>query len=100
MDLKAFRRDVQRKLLELEAAHPSGYVYLTSLDNRERNLVAGTTTEVNLQNAAVALCWRSHEISSAEQIAEYRQRCEEARQQIVAAGKRHINKELRISVDR
>jgi hypothetical protein len=97
MDLKAFKRDVIKKQAELEAAHPSGYVYITSLDNRERNLVSGTTTEVNLQNAAIALCWRSHEISSAEQIAEYRQRCEEARQQISAAGKRHTTQELRIT---
>ncbi len=100
MDLKAFRRDVQRKLLELEAAHPSGYVYLTSLDNRERNISAGTTTEVTLQNAAVTLCWRSHELSTPDQIEGYHQRCAEARAQIQAALKRHVDKELRISVDR
>lgn len=100
MDLKAFRRDVQRKLLELEAAHPSGYVYLTSLDNRERNITAGTVTEVTLPNAAKHLCERSHEISTAEEISAYQQKCEENRATIVAAGKRSTDRELRISVDR
>jgi hypothetical protein len=97
MDIRGFRRDVNKKLTELQENHPSGYVYITSLDNRERNISAGTVTEVNLQNAAVALCQRSHALSSAEDIAGYQQRCEEARQQISAAGKRHTTQELRIT---
>ena len=97
MDLKAFRRDVLAKTTELKGTHPSGYVYLTSVDNRERNIAAGTVTEVTLPNAARHLCERSHVISTPEEIESYRLKCEENRAQIIVASRRTTDRELRIS---
>jgi hypothetical protein len=100
MNLKAFRRDVNRKLEELQRDHPSGYVYLTSLHDSQRQQIAGVVTEVSLPNAARHLCERSAELSTPQEIEGYRQKCEETRATISAASKRHLDKELRISVDR
>jgi len=100
MDLKAFRRDVLKKQGELEAAYPSGYVYITTVNDSQRQIKAGTVSEVTLQNAARHLCERTHEISTPEEIAAYHARCAEARATISAASKRHTDRELRISVDR
>ena len=100
MDLKRFRIDVQRKLEELQIAHPSGYVYLTSLHDSQRQMAAGTVTEVTLLNAAKHLCERSHEIATETEVEEYRQRCEQNRATISAASKRHLEKELRLSINK
>jgi hypothetical protein len=100
MDLKAFRRDVLAKTTELKGTHLSGYLYLTSVDNRERQISAGTVTEVTLQNAARHLCERSHVISTPEEIESYRQRCEENRAQISASLKRNTDRELTITTTR
>ena len=75
-------------------------MYLTSLDNREHQISAGTVSEVGLAMAARHLCERTHEIATAEEIAAYQARCNETRQQIDASGKRHINQELRISMNK
>ena len=100
MDLKAFRRDVLKKQGELEALHPSGYCYITSLDDTQRQIRAGTVSEVTLPNAARHLCERSAELSTAEEIEAYHARCAEARATISAASKRHTDRELRVSVNR
>jgi hypothetical protein len=97
MDLRALRRDILKKKTELEQAYPSGYLYVTSLDNREKNVSAGTVTEVNIPNAARVLTERTHAVSTPEEIEAYHARCEENRQQIAAAGKRHTDRELRIT---
>jgi hypothetical protein len=100
MDIKGFKRDCLNKTLELEGLFPSGYCYITLLDNREKQTRAGVVVEVSLMNAARHLCERSAELSSETEIQAYQARCAENRQQIVAAGKRHLDKELRISVNR
>jgi hypothetical protein len=100
MNIKAFRIDVQKTLLELQRDHHSGYCYITSLHDSQRQQIAGVVTEVSLQNAARHLCERSAQLSTPEEIQAYQARCAENRQQIVAAGRRHLDKELRISVDR
>jgi hypothetical protein len=100
MDLKAFRRDVLKKTTELEAIYPSGYIYITTVNDSQRQIKAGTTTEVTLALAAKHLCERSHELSTPEEIEGYRLRCEEARATISASLKRNVDRELRISVDR
>ena len=100
MDIKAFRRDVLKKQAELEAAHPSGYTYITSVADSQRQQIGGVVTEVTLSRAAIHLCERSAELSTPEEIEAYRQRCEEARAQIVAASRRNVDRELRITTDR
>jgi hypothetical protein len=100
MDIKGFKRDCSKKQAELELVHSSGYVYITSLDNREKQTRAGTVVEVSLQNAARHLVERSATVSTPEEIEGYQQRAEETRQTIIAAGRRFVEKELRISVDR
>jgi hypothetical protein len=100
MDLKAFRRDISKALAGLESAHASGYVYITSVDNREKNIAAGTVTEVTLQHAATRLCERTHQVSTPEEIEGYHERGREIKAQIVADGKRHLDRELRISVNK
>lgn len=97
MDLRAFRRDVLKKQAELEAAFPSGYCYITSLEDSQRQLRAGTVTEVTLQIAAVRLCERTHEISTPEQLEEFHARQAEIRAQISASLKRTTDRELRIT---
>ena len=100
MDLKAFKRDMLKKQAELELAHPSGYLYVTSQYHRERNVAAGTVTEVNIPNAARVLTEGTHQVSTIEEIEGYRQKCEENRATIAASLRRNVDRELRISVDR
>jgi len=99
MDIKAFNLDVLSTLRELQATHPSGFVYITSVKNREKTTSAGTVCEVSLPAAARHLIEHTHVLSTPAEIEEYQARCRENRAQIVAASKRHLNQELRISVD-
>jgi hypothetical protein len=97
MDLKAFKRDMLKKQAELELAHPSGYLYVTSQYHREKNVAAGTVTEVNIPNAARVLTERTHAVSTPEEIEAYHARCEENRAQISASLRRNTDRELRIT---
>lgn len=99
MDLKAFWRDVIKKQGELEAAFHGGFVYLTSVDNREKNIAAGAVTEVTVASAARHLCERTHEISTPVEIEVYQARCQSDRARILAFEKTRTDRELRISVD-
>jgi hypothetical protein len=99
MDVKAFNLDVSAMLQELRSSNPSGFVYINSIKNREKTTSAGTVCEVGLETAARRLCEHSAVRATPAEIEEYQARCRENRAQIVAAGKRHLNQELRISVD-
>jgi hypothetical protein len=100
MDLKKFKHDMLKKQAELELAHPSGYLYVTSQYHRERNVAAGTVTEVNIPNAARVLTEGTHQVSTIEEIESYRQKCEENRAQISASLKRNTDRELTITTTR
>ncbi len=71
MDIKAYHRRVAQREADLRQQFPDGFLFVTSVNNAEKQLRAGTVHEVSVRNAARHLEEHTHEISTEAEIQAY-----------------------------
>jgi hypothetical protein len=75
-NLQEVFRVIQAQRELLNEAHPSGYVFITSVHNLAKNTNAGTVSEVNTATAARLIIEATHRESTPEEIEAFKQRGE------------------------
>ena len=71
MQLQNYYADMRAKRAELSAQFPSGYCYVMSLANRDRNSTAGNIAEVCVDTAARTIIEGTHRLTTADELTEH-----------------------------
>lgn len=98
MDVRDRLRRKRAKGEELRLKHFSGFLYCTTVENRERRLKGGTVHQVSVENAATGIVEGILRESTAEEIVAYEQYCQQQREVLLRGERVRDPKGLMVTV--
>jgi L-amino acid N-acyltransferase YncA len=100
MNIKETARDIRERREQLDTAFPNGYLYICTIDNRERAVKGGAVSEVSSSVAAKHIVERTGRVATDAEIEDLHKRHAATRQLLQRQQAALAPRPLSVSVDK